>query len=352
MIVKEKTAEISVMLIEDNPGDQLLIREHLDDLESTAYRLTTCSNMADALATLKKDNFDVIILDPGLPDSSGLNSLISVHSKNDQIPIIVLTINDSDTMGLKAIQNGAQDFLNKNELMVQNLNKSIMYAINRKMLEQNLTRSLRMYESTFEQAVVGFAHLSTSLSFTRVNHKFCDILGYTRDELLGKSINVVTHPDDLETDLKHFDKLISEKIKNYTLEKRFIRKDGSVVWTNITRTAILNSAKEIEYFFTTLEDITERKSLLTELQKQKVLLENIFDILPVGVCIINSEGNLLSNNKKFEEIWVGSEYRNLSDHKKYHAWKIDTGKEVMAEDWASYRALKYNEITVGEIYKN
>ncbi len=351
MIVKEKTAEVSVLLVEDNPGDQLLIKEHLDDVDSTTYRLTTCCNLAEALSTLKKEEFDIIILDPGLPDSSGLDCLKNIRITNSHIPIILLTVNDSDEMGLKAIQNGAQDFLNKNELTLQNLNKSIMYAINRKSLEQNLTRSLRMYESAFEQAVAGFAHLSLSASFLRVNRKFCDIVGYSRDDLLGKSINEVTHPDDLEIDLKEFEKLISGKIKYYTLEKRFLRRDGTVVWAIVTRTAILNSAKEIDYFFTTVEDINERKSLLTELQKQKGLLENILNILPVGICIFDGEGSLISSNKKFDDIWMGSEYRRLSDHKKYRGWKVDTGREIKEEEWASYKALKYSESTMGEILK-
>ncbi len=348
MIVTENTKAFSVLLIEDNPGDQLLIKEQLNDACSE-FSIRICSAMSEALEALDNENFDIIILDPGLPDSSGLGSLKSVLKTKTSTPVIVLTVNDSDEMGVLSIQNGAQDYLNKSELLPQSLNKSILYAINRNTLERDLTRSLRMYESAFEQAVVGFAHLSGSSLIHRVNQKFCDILGYSKDELLGKSIEDITFPDDLSKDLTEFNKLISGKIKYYSLEKRFIRKDGSIIWTNITRTTILNSENEGNYYFTTLEDITERKALLAEFHKQKAMLENIFSIIPVGISIMDSEGTLINNNKKFEEIWIGSEYKNINDHKKYRAWNPATGEQVPYKEWGSYKALKNKETTIGEI---
>ena len=340
---------LSVLLIEDNPGDQRLIKEQLDDIESAEVSLKICACTSEALEVLKSEKFDIIILDPGLPDSSGLDSLKSIRKIDTSIPLIILTINDADETALEAIRGGAQDFLNKNELRPRTLNKSIMYAINRHKLEQDLTSSLRMYESAFEQAVVGFSHISSSSVFTRINQKFCDILGYTKNELMGRSINDFTHPDDLKVDLPRFESLIASEIRDYSLEKRFIRKDGSVIWANITRTAIMDSQNGDSYFFTTLEDITERKSLLSEFLEQKALLENIFSILPVGIVIMDNEGNLISNNNKFDEIWTGSEYRNIGDHKKYRAWNYNTQKEIGEEDWASYKALKNKEATLGEI---
>ncbi len=349
MITKTKT--LSVLLVEDNPGDQLIMKERLLDADTLAFSMKVCSRLSEALEVLNDEDFDIVILDPGLPDSTGLDSLKCIRKKNTSIPVIILTITDSDETGLEAIKYGAQDFLNKNELQPQSLIKSIMYAISRNELEQNLTRSLRMHESAFEQAVVGFAHVSPSASFIRVNQKFCDVLGYPKKEILGKLINEITHPEDLENDLSNFEKLISGEIKFYTLEKRFIRKDGTVIWANITRTAILDSKNEVDYYFTTLEDITERKLLLAEVDKQNALLENIFSIIPVGMCIMASDGRLIDNNKKFEEIWAGSEYRNISDHKKYRAWDNSTGREISEKDWASYKALKHKETTLGEILK-
>lgn len=344
-MIVENTKAFSILLVEDNPGDQLLIREQLNDACSE-FRMVICPLMSEALEVLKTDTFDIIILDPGLPDSSGLASLKSLTA-NTSTPVILLTINDSDELGILAIQNGAQDYLNKNELQPQSLNKSILYAINRHHLEQDLSRSFKMYESTFEQAVVGFAHLSDTFKFTRVNQKFCDILGYEKNELLGKSIKDVTYPDDLEDDLLKFEKLISGEIKHYNLEKRFIRKDRSIIWANINRSAIMNSGSD--YYFTTLEDITESKNLSLEFHKQKALLENIFSIIPVGICIINSDGTLLNNNKNFEEIWRGSKYKNIDDHQNYFAWHPETGKQISYEEWGSYKALKYKETTIGEI---
>ncbi len=350
MDMQVDTSVITVLLIEDNPGDRLLINEHLrEGTRFSRFSIKSCDSLAEGLNLIKKEKIAVVILDLGLPDSTGLDSLRKLKELDDSIPVVVLTIDGSDEIGLKAIQSGAQDYVSKDEMQPKYLTRVIEYAVNRNELEQKLKNSLNLYTNTFEQAAVGFVHLSTNASFIKVNKKFCDITGYSKYELTGKSINDITFPDDLEKDLMNFEKLISGETKSYNLEKRFVHKNGSIVWANITRTAIFNNQDEIKFFFTTVEDITERKSLALELQEQKDLLLGIFDILPVGISILNNEGKLISNNKKHLDIWAGSEYRDINDHKKYRAWRADTKKEIMSEDWASYKALTKKETSIGEV---
>ncbi len=349
--LKEKQEQISVLLIEDNPGDQVIIKSYLNEENNYEFMIKSSFNLSGGLKLLNEAKYDVVILDLGLPDSSGLNGLKKISRVNDAIPVIVLTIDNSDDTGLAAINSGAQDYIAKNDIQYKNLSRSIRYAISRKNLEIKLKSSLSLYENTFEQAQVGFAHISPNAEFIKLNKKFCDILGYSSSELLGKSINDITYPDDLEKDLTNLEKIISGKLISYKIEKRFLHKNGFVIWVNMSRTAIFDNTNEIKYFFTTIEDITERKSLEIELQKSKTLLENIFEVLPVGICIFNYDGTLMGSNKKFEEIWGSSGYNNLDDHKNHKGWLVDSNKEITGEEWASCRALKNKEITLGEIIK-
>jgi len=350
MDIQVDTTVITVLLIEDNPGDRLLINEQLrEGTQFSRFSVKSCSSLAEGISLIKEEKIAVIILDLGLPDSTGLDSLRKIKELDDSIPVVVLTIDSSDLVGLKAIQCGAQDYLAKDEVQPKYLTRVIEYAVNRNELEQKLKDSLNLYTNTFEQAAVGMLHLSTNTAFIKVNKKFCSITGYSEYELSGKSIIDITFPDDLEKDLMNFEKLISGEIKSYSLEKRFVHKNGSLVWTNVTRTAIFNNQDEIKFVFTTVEDITYRKSLALELQQQKDLLLGIFDILPVGISILNSEGKLISNNKKHEDIWAGSEYNGIADHKKYKAWRAESGEEITSEEWASYRALTKKEISIGEV---
>lgn len=348
METKEDRAIISVLIIEDNPGDKLIINEYLRESNQDKFLTTNCSSLSEALDLVRSEIFDAVILDLGLPDSSGLNSLKKIKELNDTVPVIVLTINESDDTGVAAITSGAQDYLIKEELKQADLHKAISYSINRKKLESDLRNSLELYENTFEQAAVGIAHVSTELKLLKVNKKFCDIIGYSKKELIRKSVEEITYPDDFEKDLVQLEKLLSGSVKNYTLEKRFIHKDGSIMWTNLTRSIIYNNRNAVQFFYTVIEDITERKTLELELKQQKDLLDNIINILPAGIWITDEKGNIIKSNDKGKEIWGESKYVGLDSLKEYKGWWAHNSKRLSDEDWAINRALN-KEVTLGEI---
>lgn len=104
----------------------------------------------------------------------------------------------------------------------------------RKKAESALRESEERFRATFEQAAVGIAHVDPYGWFLRVNQKLCDIVGYTREELLELTFQDITYPDDLDADLEYVRQLLAGEIQTYSMEKRYFRKDGSVVWINLT----------------------------------------------------------------------------------------------------------------------
>jgi PAS domain S-box-containing protein len=135
-----------------------------------------------------------------------------------------------------------------------------------KQSEKALKESEERFRSTFEQAAVGIAHADKNGKFIRVNQKLCDILGYTRFELLGRTFLEVTYQDDLESDLKQVCNLLSGKIQNFSMEKRYIRKDGSVIWVEMTVSLVRRANDEPDYFLSVIKDISQRKQAQTQLQ--------------------------------------------------------------------------------------
>ncbi|KJS03631.1 MAG: hypothetical protein VR65_00415 [Desulfobulbaceae bacterium BRH_c16a] len=116
------------------------------------------------------------------------------------------------------------------------------------------------FRSTFEQAAVGIAHVAVDGRWLRVNRKLCDIVGYTKEELLQKRFQDVTHPDDLDPDLANIRRILAGEIQAYSLEKRYIRKDGSIVWIYLTVSIVRHALGDYpEYLISVTEDITERK---------------------------------------------------------------------------------------------
>ena len=132
-------------------------------------------------------------------------------------------------------------------------------AIARKRSNQQLRESEEVNRATFDQAAVGIAHVGIDGSWLRVNDKLCTIVGYPRENLLRMTFQDITHPDDLETDLEYVRQVLSGEIKTYSMEKRYYRKDRSLVWTNLTVSLVRDSSGEPLHFISVVENITERK---------------------------------------------------------------------------------------------
>jgi len=110
--------------------------------------------------------------------------------------------------------------------------------------------------ASFEGAAVGMAHVSTDGRWLRVNDRVCAITGYSRDELLAKTFQEITHPADLETDLSAMHVLLAGGIPNYTIEKRYIRKGGGIIWANLTVSLVRKADGSTDYFVSVIDDIT------------------------------------------------------------------------------------------------
>jgi CheY-like chemotaxis protein len=106
---------IKILLIEDNLGDAYLIEEHLEEFANFLYEFKNVGTLNEGLTVLKKQPFDVLLLDLVLPDSDGINTFLSIHNKNPLIPTIILTELDDKEIGSNAIKKGAQDFLIKGQ---------------------------------------------------------------------------------------------------------------------------------------------------------------------------------------------------------------------------------------------
>jgi PAS domain S-box-containing protein len=132
-------------------------------------------------------------------------------------------------------------------------------ALARRRADHALRESEEVGRLTFEQAAVGIAHVGADGTFLRVNEKLCDIVGYPREELLQLTFQDITHPDDLETDLNHVRQVLAGEIKTYSMEKRYFRKDRSLVWVNLTVSLVRTASGEPRHFISVVEDITEHK---------------------------------------------------------------------------------------------
>jgi len=136
----------------------------------------------------------------------------------------------------------------------------------RKSAEEALRESEERFRATFDQAAVGIAHLDLDGHWLRINQKLHDILGYREEELRKLTLADITHPEDLKKSLKSFQLLLNDVVRYTSLEKRYIRKDGSAVWVNVTVSKVSPTDGGNGYFVAVVEDISERKKAQEEVE--------------------------------------------------------------------------------------
>ena len=128
------TVRLKILLVEDNPGDADLIKEMLADHALIEGDIEEAGTLSAALSRLRSGGIDIVLLDLGLPDSSGLQGVNGIQGTAPGVPIIVLTGLDDEKMGMSAIKEGAQDYIIKNYLNSRQLTRSVFFAIERNAL--------------------------------------------------------------------------------------------------------------------------------------------------------------------------------------------------------------------------
>lgn len=145
----------------------------------------------------------------------------------------------------------------------------------RKYAEEALRQSERHFRNYFEQGLIGMATTAPDGSWLEINDRICQILGYSKTELRETTWPELTHPEDLASDTAQFQLLLKGQIENYTLDKRFIRKDGSLVHTTIHIRAFRRDDGSLDHIVGLMEDITARREAEEALRKQHRSLKHL-----------------------------------------------------------------------------
>lgn len=169
-----------------------------------------------------------------------------------------------------------------------------------------------LLRSTFENAAVGMAHVAPDGSLLMINHCFCQITGYTREELLQLSFQDITHPDDLETDLAYMQQMLLGNIDTYSMEKRYIRKNRTTVWVNLTVSLLREADGSPKRFISVIEDISRRKEAEKALQENLERFGKTFSNASVGFALTDINGRFLQVNGVMEKI-TGYTEKELQD---------------------------------------
>ncbi|MBI5359605.1 MAG: response regulator [Planctomycetes bacterium] len=244
---------IRLLLVEDNPGDVRLVHEMLRGWPSIMLETSGC--LADCMARLNRRGIGLVLLDLGLPDSDGIETLTSVARAFPNVPVVALTGNDDVETALKAVRAGAQDYLPKGIVTPEILQRTIRYAIKRKQSEESLRESEEKYRELVENLNEVIFTVDTGGNIRYVSTPVRRLTGYESEELTGRRFSEFIYPDDLPCLESIFSATLEGRQES--CEFRYYASNGNVRWASISVHSAIgrNGVEGVRGIFS---DITER----------------------------------------------------------------------------------------------
>jgi PAS domain S-box len=172
----------------------------------------------------------------------------------------------------------------------------------RKLQEEQLFESEFRFSKLYENGPFGMVMADKDFGFKKANPAFCEIMGYSEAELQQLTFKDISLAEDLKNDLPNVQKLMSRELAVYKTEKRYIRKDGQVIWGSLTVTANYDSEGQFLYNLGIIEDITPRKHAEDALRERENKLSTLLNLLPVGISILDENQKIVYENQALENI--------------------------------------------------
>ena len=277
------TKQLHIMIVEDNPGDYLLIEEYIleDVIKHIIKHIKTLIEVKEELS--QGTLFDVILLDLSLPDSNGEALVKEVLKAADGIPVIVLTGYSDKDFGVKSLALGVSDYLLKDELSASLLFKSATYSIERRKINVSLIESERKYKEIFHfNPVPMWVFDPETFRFLDVNDAAIAHYGYSRHEFLCMSILDIRIRKDIK-DIRKSAKDLSIFSNHYRGISEHRKKNGEAIFVDIQGSIIDFSGKKGELILAI--DITEKlqseKALQISEQRFKAMVQEGADLITV-----------------------------------------------------------------------
>jgi PAS domain S-box-containing protein len=294
---------MQILFVDDNPDDVMLAVRALRD-EGLAFRERIVSTGNEVAAALREGSWTAVISDYNLVGETGLDILRIVRERDADVPFILLSGTIGEERAAEAIRKGAQDYVMKDRMMRLGaaLRREIDAAgtrITQRRLEARLRRFEERYRRTCEEAPIGIANFDGSGMILSINHRFCTLLGYEAAEMVGRPIMYFIHPEEVDGAVAMFGELCSGRRSDIEVERRYVRKDGTLMWASLRLSALRDADGVLDYIISLVEDITARKE-----SREKLLLQSrLLECVEQAVIATDAEGRVTFWNRFAETMY-------------------------------------------------
>jgi two-component system, NarL family, sensor histidine kinase UhpB len=253
-----RDGNIRILLVEDNPGDAVIINEMLKEIYEDHFQLVHFKRLEDSVEHVNED-FDIVLLDLNLPDSRGIETFNTMNKYAPEMPIIILTGLLDEDLAINIVSEGAQDYLVKGNIEQQLLSRSIKYSIERKRIEMDLRKSEEKYRAMVEKIESGLFLINSKNEINYVNNQMADMLGYSMDELLNRDVFGLIKKGCRNVFKKHLHG--NSKGIGQTYELQFLKQNGSSLWVLMSTSPLKKITGEYIGAISIMTDITARKGM-------------------------------------------------------------------------------------------
>ncbi|OCQ89431.1 hybrid sensor histidine kinase/response regulator [Nostoc sp. MBR 210] len=299
---------IKVLLVEDNPGDVFLLQELLKEVKTVNIELHPVEQLSAALNLLADNSFDLMLLDLSLPDSQGIGTFVTATHQAKATPIIVLTGLDDETLALRAMQEGAQDYLVKGQVTGDLLVRSMRYAIERQRIEDALRQSEERFRVALKNSPIFVFNQDRELRYTWV---YNSISGWTNEDMLGKHDSELLPDADAQNLTTIKQGVLITGIG--TRAEVLLTTPQGIRYYDLTVEPLRNESQDIVGITCASIDITENKQAEAKIREQAALL----DITTDAIFVRDLDNKILFWNKGAETLygWQASEAwgKNVSE---------------------------------------
>jgi len=273
MILEQARPQSRVLIVDDERKNRQLLEVVL---QAEGYTVQLAESGEEAIALVRSQPPDLILLDVMMPGTSGYQVVAAIKSNplSKNIPIIVVTALDDREAKMLALRSGAEDFLSKPVdraelcLRVRNLLRLKAYndyhnSYSQVLQDQvshgraDLVASERLYRTTFDAAPVGIVHVSLTGQWLRVNQRLCELLGYSRSDLLSPSVAQLLQSEVLPGEAECLREMTAGRLEHHELKgKRYLKHDGAFLWSRVKISLHRDADHEPHQLIWVIEDIT------------------------------------------------------------------------------------------------
>jgi PAS domain S-box-containing protein len=353
----------AVLIVAGAPEVRATLRETFLSDPDARFSVIEAESGARALELRRARSPDCLILDDILPDMSAVEAIerLTAEDGSSTCAVVVLVGEGATRIAVEAMKSGAHDCLEKDCARGEELRRAVSQAIEkarpqlqvfeegdehsdaarfialqrevaeRRRMEEELHRSEEEFRSLFDLSAIGMTQVSPSGKYLRVNRKLCQMLGYSEQEMLQLTLHEVTHPDDREFSAALLDSSFGNRPDEFSIEKRYVRKDGSIIWVLIHWEVIHDSHGQPMHTVANIQDITERKRAEESLRANEAQLRAILDNSNAVIFVKDIEGRYLRINRWYETT-MGLTEAEVKGKTDYELYSREVAEAVRAND--------------------